>query len=495
MGSAGSLGGDVVKLTGMRVLSAAISLITAMLLSRFSTLEEYGTYSEILLVANLASSIFMLGLPNSVNFFLGKAIDDRERRDFLAVYYLLSTTLGALSGLVLVLSLPLIESYFGNANISSFWYLVATLPWANIILSGIDNVLVASRKANTLLAFKVPYSLALLGAVLLAEVFGLGFNGYMALFAGVQVIFGLGVYAIVPRVAGALKLRLNLGAMRTVLAYSIPLGLASSTGLITVQFDKLLIGISHSVEEMAVYTNASREMPVSLVAASLTAVVMPVIVRLLSRGQVYDSVRLWGRATLLGFGAISFVALGLFVFAEDALTLLYSEKYTAGATVFRVYALVLFFRATYFAMFLSATGRTRTVLWTSLLTLGMSITLGLAGLWLLGFPGPALGSLTAIGLTQLIQLILTSRTMNIPFRHIFPWRALGGITALNVTLGLFAYLAKLLLPLESSIGSVAESLILGTAWLAVYAGLMARPAGRWLRELRDPGEAPAAGGP
>jgi len=58
-----SIGKEAVKLTTARMITLLISMISAMLLSRFRTLEEYGTYSQIVMVVTLAISIFTLGLP------------------------------------------------------------------------------------------------------------------------------------------------------------------------------------------------------------------------------------------------------------------------------------------------------------------------------------------------------------------------------------------------------------------------------------------------
>ena len=64
-----SIGSDALKLTISKLITMAIALVNAMLLSRFRTLEEYGTYSQLLLIINLATTFFMLGLPNSINYF------------------------------------------------------------------------------------------------------------------------------------------------------------------------------------------------------------------------------------------------------------------------------------------------------------------------------------------------------------------------------------------------------------------------------------------
>ena len=77
-----SLGGDAVRLTLSKVISLCITMVCTMLLSRFRTVEEYGTYSQLLLVINLFSSLFMLGLPSSINYFLARAETEQEKQKF-----------------------------------------------------------------------------------------------------------------------------------------------------------------------------------------------------------------------------------------------------------------------------------------------------------------------------------------------------------------------------------------------------------------------------
>ena len=64
-----------------------ISMATTTLLVRFRTLEEYGTYSQLLLVKNLITTIFIMGLPNSINYFLARAETEEEKRKYLSTLY------------------------------------------------------------------------------------------------------------------------------------------------------------------------------------------------------------------------------------------------------------------------------------------------------------------------------------------------------------------------------------------------------------------------
>ena len=133
------MGGDAIRLTLSKVITICITMATTMLVSRFRTFQEYGTYSQLLLVINLVSSLLMLGLPNSINFFLARAETQEERRKFLTLYYVLSTAISGVIGLVLVLIIPLIEIYFKNKAIRAFYYFLALYPWTSIVSSSIET--------------------------------------------------------------------------------------------------------------------------------------------------------------------------------------------------------------------------------------------------------------------------------------------------------------------------------------------------------------------
>ena len=75
-----SAGGDVIYLTVSRIGVSLIGLATSMLLARFRTLDEYGTYSQIIMVTDLVATILLLGLPNSINYFLAKAETVKEKQ-------------------------------------------------------------------------------------------------------------------------------------------------------------------------------------------------------------------------------------------------------------------------------------------------------------------------------------------------------------------------------------------------------------------------------
>lgn len=459
---------DALKLTTSKLITMVISMITAMLLARLLTLEEYGTYAQILLVINLVTSLFMLGLPNSINFFLARAKDDEERKKFLSVYYTGSTILSVFTGVVLVISTPLIVKYFGNPFIKQFMYVLAILPWAKIILSSIENVLIIYSKANQIMLFRILNSISLLAIIFIVDIFNFGFLVYMFIFIVIEALFALSVYFIVKKISGQISIYVDKALVRRILVFSIPIGLASVVSVLSIELDKLVISRFFTIEEVAIYTNAAREMPITVVSSSLTAVLMPQLVRLLKKDRNQDAINLWGSSIIISYSIICFFSIGLFVYAPEAMTMLYSDKYLPGVTVFRIYNLVLLLRFTYFGMILNSIGKTKFILYSSLASLGLNLLLNYAFYYIFGFVGPAIATLTSILLIGFLQIVITGKTIKVPLNEVLPWKQLSNITLINLILGLcFAYIKKSI-PLDIVIGNILESIFLGVVWGGLF---------------------------
>ena len=463
-----TLGSDAVRLTLSKAITLGIGLATSMLLSRFRTLEEYGTYSQMLLVINLVTSLLMLGLPNSINYFIGRAETNEEKKRFLSVYYSLSTLFSVVIGVVLVLAVPLIEKYFHNDLISAFWYFLALYPWTSIVNSSLENVLVAYQKTRFLMVYRIIHSATVLGILVLVQLLGYGFTHFLIYYTLACCLFAVSVYVISYKINNGLFVSFDRTIIKSLLIFSIPIGLSSVVGTLNAEIDKLLIGYLLDTEQLAIYTNAAKELPLSIVATSITAVLLPRLSMMMKKGKGEEAVKLWRYASELAFIIIALIVFGIFVYAEDVVTILYSAKYLPGVNVFRVYTLNLLLRITYFGIILNASGNTKKILLCSILSLALNAVLNPLFYWLFGMIGPAIATFIAIMAIQLIQLRMTTKIVGTGFGEIFPWKKIGKLLLINVLFAGAFWGIKILLPLEIYVGSILESVILGVIWATLY---------------------------
>lgn len=475
--SKSSVGGDAIYLTVSRIAVSFIGLVTSMLLARFRTLEEYGTYSQIVMVTDLVSTIFILGLPNSINYFLAKAETEEEKQRFMSIYVTLTTILTTIIALCLFCAIPLIIRYFNNPAIIAFAYVFVVYPWSSLMINSLGNTCVVYGKANRLIIFNVVHAASSLLILLLTKVIGMNFRQYMLLYMVEMLCFALFGMGWISKMVGAIKPLLSRKIIREILAFSIPMGLASVVGTLNAELDKLVIGRFFTTEEYAIFANAAKELPVTFLATSLTAVLLPRFVRFLGRGENQKAIKLWVYAADLSFCFMVLIVGGFIVFAPDIMSLFYSEKYVTsdGVLVFRIYALILMFRAIYWGIILNATGKTKFVFYSSLLTLILNFVGNIISCYTIGFAGPAISSLLVTAIMAAVQLGFSCRIIQIRFTEVLPWKKIAGYLAETVALACFFFIIRyrLLANMSRSI-SIGVSIVLGVSWAILYAWINKR---------------------
>lgn len=466
-----------------------MNMACVMVLSRIRTLDEYGTYSQLLMAVNLVSMLLILGLPNSINYFLAREETNEGRRSYLNNYFTLNLLLSGAAGLVLFFGTPVLEWYFHNEEISTYSFFLLLYPFASITMSATESLLVVYERPRTLVLYRLLNSLSLLGILIIIDALGMSFRQYMVLFLATELCFAFAVYAIASRLAGGLRLAFSAKKLRDIAAFCVPIGLASAVGTLSAELDKLVISAFFTTSEYAIYTNAAKELPLSVLASATTTVVMPKVVQYLHRGENERAVRLWKDAFALNYSVMAVMVFGIVTFAPEVITILYSEKYLPGVTVFRIYTLLLLLRCTYFGMMLNAMGKTKYILRVSILALCLNVVLNIACYYVFGFTGPAIATVLECVASAMIYVLLTSKHLSISITYLLPIKTLSLITLVNMLFSFAFYGLKKILPLEhivqagtlgsdrmpvESVGQCTESVFLGIIWCLLYFLVMYR---------------------
>lgn len=466
-----SVGGDAIYLTLSRVAVALIGLVTSMLLARFRTLDEYGTYSQIIMVTDLVSTILTLGLPNSINYFLAKAESKEEKQRFMSIYVTLSTLLTVIIGVCLICSMPLIIDYFDNPAITAFAYVFAVYPWSSIMINSLGNICIVYGKANRLILYNVVHAITILLILLLTKALGMTFRQYMTIYMAIMLLFAVFALGWITKMVGAVKPLLSSKMIKEIFIFSIPMGLASVVGTLNAELDKLVIGRFFTTEQYAIFANAAKELPVTMLAASLTAVLLPRVVRLLRDDRREDVVCIWGCAANISFCFMLLIVGGFIVFAPDIMSLFYSQKYvtSGGVAVFRIYAVILVFRSIYWGLVLNASGKTNFIFISSILTLIFNFICNIVFCQVIGFIGPAIATLAVTCIMNFIQLLFTNKILKISVSKLLPWRKIFGLICETAVFGaVFWYVRYGILEPFHFENQIFISIVLGGIWGILY---------------------------
>ena len=78
-----------IMLTFVHVISTLLGIVVTKLLSVNFSLQEYGTYSQALLVTSTVTSISILGLTNATSYFYNRTKEESAQRIYVSTIFVI----------------------------------------------------------------------------------------------------------------------------------------------------------------------------------------------------------------------------------------------------------------------------------------------------------------------------------------------------------------------------------------------------------------------
>lgn len=458
-----------------KVITLLMSIITTMILARTLTLDEYGTYSELLTISSIGVSLFSLGLPNALNYFLPQYNNKIEKQKFIGFYYVIVTAISLLIMIVMIFANKQIAGYYGNQKLVIYSYFLLIIPWTKLIISSRSNMLVAEGQVAREVIYCILNGLSLVILSVLIMFADGTFDQYIMLYVIVECIFAILVHAEAFRISGkTVRVSIDTKKIIELLRYTIPLGLSTAISTISLDLDKLIIGWFMDESSVAIYANAGKELPFSLISTSFTAVFLPQIIMLVKNNKINPAISRWKNIMELNYIILTFCVGISIVFAPQIITLLYSEQYIAGVRIFRVYSLTLLTRITYWAMILNAFGKTAEILYNSIICLAVNTVLSILMFKYVGFIGPALATIISILVMSMLQIYRTTKLIHKNILEIIPFKQFLLPTIVTGISGLFVYILMEKLNIGIDKKSILTVVGIGVLWGLLYIAIFAK---------------------
>ena len=402
----------------VQCLTMARGILQTMMMSRVLTETEYGTYLEGMVVVSFFAPFFLLGLANAVTYFSGQK--DIDKQKYVNSIVSLILFIGSVGAVLLFVTRAQIVGYFHNEGLRPIVLIISVMPLLQNMIVAFQTLYVAEDMATSIVIRNAVVAVAQLGFVMLGmfvfhtiqSIFWL-----LLLLDVVQLAFFWGFFA--KRRYRVTPVLVERDVAKRVFQYAVPLALSTAIGTLSIYMDKLLIGRLMTVEDFALYSNMAKELPVDFIATSFTTVIMPVIIQKHAGGDDVELTRIWRKYLEFGYTVTWILSGTAIACSQDLLLLLYSEKYYAGLPIFIVYQFVSFLRFTYYGLILSAFGKTRVIMMTSVVSLVCNFVLNYLLFLQMGIIGPAIATLITVLLSAVIQMLYSCKLLNCRLRDIF----------------------------------------------------------------------------
>ena len=415
--------GDSVLFMAVRVVTILVTFVVTRMLSDWFSVSEYGTYSQIMLIVSTVSNVTILGMMDGINFFYGREKDFVKREKYIATIFAIHAIVSALtSTLILLLTVP-ISQYFKNADLKGLIVFAALLPILQNTISMLQILFISVGKAKTIAFRNLLVSFAKLLFVLTScYLFN---NIIIVLIAHLFIDTIQTIYFFIVLKKNDVNINIfksDFSLAREIITYCVPMAMYTILNSINRDCDKYIISAFTSTEELAIYSNASKLLPFDIVMTSLCTILLPYITKYISNREYKQTVDLYKVFLELSYTSTGILAAGALCVAPELMRFLYTEKYLAGINVFCIYLIVDTIRFLNITLIMSASGRTKTIMYVSLGTFVTNIVLNILFFRWLGFEGPAIATLFITFVNGIIILGLSAKALETTIWKMFDWK-------------------------------------------------------------------------
>ena len=448
-------------------LKYIVTLALGICLVRIFSKETYGTFQQVFLVIWTTTGLIMLGLPGSLLYFLPQL--SKEKKEVLVKQTLITLFLiGFIFTLVIFIASNQISVHFNNPPLVNLLKIFSLFILPTLGSAAFGPIMIYSNKHKIFASYTVITSI-----IYFAIVIGLALAGYglAQILTGILVLawasFAFVLFYINKQIR-FISFSWNINILKNQLKYAIPLGLSGMLGYLGKQLDKFIIAMFFLAGQYAVYNVGAIEIPIVMfLIASVDSVALPKIVEFYKNGEIGEIIKLWHEM----IRKVSMIILPIFIYclilAPQIITLLYTENYSAGAAIFRIYLLILPLRLARFSVLLQAMGKSKLVLKGAILFLILNTLLNIAFIHTIGFTGPAWATLIAISSLLVFYAWCTKKNLNLKVRNLYPWNTLFKLSGYAAVSGICIYpLTFIVLPKILVIG------LSGILYLIIYATLL-----------------------
>ncbi len=425
-----AIGIDLILTTLSKTSKQVGILVLSIVLTRYLSQTDYGTYLHVQLIANVAIWSFMLGIPHSVYYFLPKV---RQQKTMLLTTVALMVTIAGLVGLAVIFFGHHLSNLLNNPSLNNLILLTAGIAFFQIPLAIFEPAMIAANKVRAFIKTDSIFNIGFFLVILIPTVMTGDIKvtlTWLCGFYALQLLTSLGLL-----VKTALSYSNdNDGShykVREQLEYALPIGLSQGIFELSRYGDKVIVSHFFDPATLAVYTRGAMDIPLlNIINNTIDNLMMPKLIEAYKDQCAASLLKLW-HDTIALTASFMYPSFFFLVFtAPHLITGLYGDDYAAAVPIFQIYSCGILFRVSTYNVIVRVIGKTGMMAWVAAVSETANIfgTLFLVkyyGLW-----GAPVATVIATGLIVTGYLIGISHRLKVPITGIFPWKMLFQIGAL-----------------------------------------------------------------
>lgn len=383
----------IVHLTFSRATVVISYIVVMIVASRYLSLHDYATFRQTFLPYEITVPLLTLGIPSTIYYLLPR------RKDKLTLVFhsmlIMSITSFLFSTFLVFGGIEVLASLFNNPDLIQSMKWLIVYPFFQIPITLFLSVYIFEGKTKFIGMYSAIYAFIFsLSAILIVILY----RDYMdivilkALLPMLGAIF-LSYYMFKLYTSKDSDSQTFFESSLSILKVSIPFGMASMIGAMSLQLDKVLVSSFGTTEEFAIYVNGAMEIPlIGILTGSISAVMIGEMSKNIKENKYEEALKLF-RLSASKTALVLFPLMIFFLYnAKIFMLMLYSDKYTLSAFPFMIYLLLIPIRIVVFGSILIAMGKSKVILYRSIIELVLNLILSIIMFQMLGYLGIAIAT-------------------------------------------------------------------------------------------------------
>ena len=457
--------GNSILLAVVKAFTTVSGILSTMVMSHALSLELYGTFSQTNLIVTTATNLTALGLVDAVNYFYNRSSDEKIQKTYINTIMGFQTITGIMAGILIIILSNNLVSYFNNPKLLGFFGLIAFRPlFANLNVS-LQYLQVSIGKAKSVAVRNAGFATLRLVVYIVAAWVLKDITVVLIAFLAFEVIitmfFG---WTFVKEKFAIEPYRIDWGKTKEILGYSIPMGIYVLTNSLCRDIDKMLIGGWYSTDQYAIYANCATLLPFDIISTSFLTILVPILTRYFGEKDYTHGRILFKNYLKIGYYTAFTFTMACIVLSKEMVLFLYGEKYLSGQTIFILYTIVDMIKFENMSIVLSASGKTKTLMIFSLVSLIANEGCNVLFYYVFGFIGPAIATVFVTVILTVVLAEMSAKSLKTTIWKLIDWREFILFAIELAIAGVICFAAKR--ALESvGIGSIFIFCILGGAYV------------------------------
>ena len=411
----------------------AIGIISPMILSRYFSKGDYGTYKQVMYVYNTLLIVFTLGLPKAYSYFIPR-VSLPESKDVIRKISRLFAILGLFLSLLLFCGASAIADLLHNPDLELAIKWFSPTPLLLLPVMGIEGILASYKKAKHIALFTLCMRVFTLLFTILPVI---TFNGtYIHSIIGFDIaslltcIFSYYLKYLPTR---GIELQRATVSYKEIFAFSWPLLSASLWIMLFQSTNQFFISRYYGNEVFAEFSNGFMEFPIiPMVVNSVATILAPLFAGMAVKNKMSIG-DIWNSALNKTIKIIYPVTIYCILFSNIVMTCFYGKMYSTSGIFFSIKNIEGFFSVIPFYPILMALGKTKEYSRVHMVIAFLLLPLEFF-IVKLGLPVYTIGLayvLCSLG-KVILQFAVVGRSVEMPASVLIPYKAMIKVALVSV---------------------------------------------------------------